>query len=111
MLTYLIFVLANLIAAGYFIFKRLSWSNELKMLYREKIHGKIVDIKDLTKGTYSIKLSSKTQLPDLLLGWEIKKYSIQIGDSLSKESNSNVIRFYKIEEGVWKKTCEYEIAP
>lgn len=106
---YGIFGLVVLSATIFFIHKWLSYKNDLIEFQKKEAYGKIVRLKDLTRGIYAIELSSKIHLPNLRIGWEIEKYNIQVGDSVSKEANSKMMIFYKFENGVYKKYYEYEI--
>lgn len=63
----------------------------------------------MNRGINSIQLSTSDKVPNLRIGWEIEKYNIQIGDSVSKEANSKIMVFYKLKSGVYVKYCEYEI--
>lgn len=80
----------------------------LKNLEKIEIKGKINHLKNLTRGSYNI-VVGKYEMRSINIGYEIEKYNIQTGDSFYKMANSKIITFYKMKNGYYEKTCEYEL--
>ena len=98
-----------LIAIIFFAQNWISYKNKLTEFEKREINGKIILLRDKQKGIFEIKLSSNQEVPNLRIGWELEKYNILIGDSVSKKSNSKIMSFYKEKNGVFKKYWDYEI--
>lgn len=85
---------------------------EYKSLVKKVIKGRIIDIKDETRGSYYLKIKSSEsifELQNLPMAWEVEEYNIQIGDSISKDAKSKKNVIYKQKDGRFKKICEFEI--
>lgn len=85
---------------------------EYKSLVKKVIKGRIIGIKDETRGTYYLKiksLESTFELHNLPMSSEVEKYNIQIGDSISKDAKSKKFVIYKKKDGRFKKICEFEM--
>lgn len=79
-----------------------------KSLISKEIRGKIVSLTNLGRGSYEVDIRDINQiyrLESYPLAWEVKKYNILVGDSVSKDPNSKIIIFYK--EG--KEVCKAEL--
>jgi predicted membrane protein len=110
----MITVFVSIIIAGvvYFSKNHIRYKDELKVLVTREIKGTIIALKDERRGSYYIAIQcteDTIKQHSLQIGWEIKEYHIQIGDSISKEANSNIMLFYKLKDSIYEKRCEYEI--
>lgn len=86
-------------------------TNEYKSLVKKEIKGRIIDMKDESKGSYYLKiksLKSTSELHSLPIAWDVEEYNIQIGDSVCKEAKSKKIAFYKLKNGIYKKIAIIE---
>ena len=79
----------------------------------KKIDGIVLYSKEGTRGFFLIeiadKLSDSTLKYNVPKSWFFKENDIKIGDSVSKKSNSKIMTFYKVKNGVFEKCCDYEI--
>jgi hypothetical protein len=86
-------------------------TNEYKSLVKKEIKGRIIDLKDESKGSYYLKvksLKSTSELHSLPIAWDVEEYNIQIGDSVYKKAKSKKIAFYKLKNGSYKKIAIIE---
>ena len=84
---------------------------EYKSLVKKEIKGRIIDMKDESRGSYYLKikcLKSISELHSLPIAWDVEEYNIQIGDSVCKEAKSKKIAFYKLKNGIYKKIALIE---
>lgn len=79
----------------------------------KKIDGIVSFSKEGSRGFHLIeiadKISDSTLKYNVPKSWFFKENGIKIGDSVSKESNSKTMTFYKAKNGVFEKCCDYEI--
>ena len=83
--------------------------NQLGILESAKLNGIVYELKDTQKGTYTVvtKVNQGVYyIHGIHLSWYIDKYNIQVGDSISKNANSDTLSFFKLESGVYKKRCD-----
>lgn len=106
---YAILGLVFLFGIFFFTRKLVTYQKELTIFEKHKINGIITELKNTQRGTYDIEISSGDEIPNLRLGWELEKYNIQIGDSVSKKENSKIMTFYKFKDGIAEKCFDYEI--
>jgi len=92
----------------FFIKKNKTHNREIKELIRMELNGRINILENINRGSYNLKIGTY-KIHSLPIAFEIEKYNIQIGDSVSKEANSRIIKFYKNKNGVFEKYCEYNI--
>jgi hypothetical protein len=81
-------------------------------LIRQEIDGVIKSMKDESRGSYFLEIKTGKGLlsiHSLPVAWEVEKYNIQVGDSVSKKANSKTMNFYKSKNGVMTKVCEFEM--
>jgi hypothetical protein len=81
----------------------------LQILEGSKLNGIVYELKDTQKGTYTVvtKVNHGVYyIPGIHLSWYIDKYNVQVGDSISKNANSDTLSFFKLENGVYKKRCD-----
>jgi hypothetical protein len=86
--------------------------DEVRMLVEMKLDGRIVKIVDTKRDTYHLQIKSKDtiyHIRGLPFDYYKKKYNVVIGDSISKESKSKVITFYKLNNGMYVKMFNYEL--
>jgi hypothetical protein len=84
---------------------------EYKSLVKKEIKGRIIDMKDESRGSYYLKiksLKSTSELHSLPIALDVEEYNIQIGDSVCKEAKSKKIAFYKLKNGIYKKIALIE---
>ncbi len=106
---YAFFGFVILLAISFFTRKLLIYQKELTNFEKIQINGVITELKNTQRGTYDMKISSGDEIPNLRIGWELEKYNIQIGDSVSKKENSKIMTFYKLKNGISEKCFDYEI--
>jgi predicted membrane protein len=107
-----LFLLSIIFAIVFFSNNYVEHKKEIKELIEKEIQGKIQGLKNENRGSYYIEVSTLNgnfKIHSLPIAWEIEEYNIQIGDSISKESNSRIMTFYKAKNGVFEKCCDYEI--
>jgi|GEM_PF-2091856 hypothetical protein len=103
-----IFLLIVVFSFLFFIKKNKTHNREIKELIRMELNGRINILENINRGSYNLKIGTY-KIHSLPIAFEIEKYNIQIGDSVSKEANSRIIKFYKNKNGVFEKYCEYNI--
>lgn len=106
---YTIFGLAILFGLIFFTKKLTTYQKALEEFEKCKIKGVILSLKNTGRGTYDIELSSSNKIPNLRIGWQLEKYDIQVGDSVSKDANIKIMTFYKFKNGKFEKCFDYEI--
>jgi hypothetical protein len=107
-----IFITSIIGAVFYFTRNYLSHSSELKSLESKEINGRIVALKDENRGSFYIEIETIQEthrMHSLPIAWEIEKYNIQVGDSVSKEAGSRTMIFYKLKDGIYKECFKYEM--
>jgi hypothetical protein len=105
----IILYVSVLIIAFLFLRKNyLGHRSEIKDFISKEINGKIDKLEDNGRGTYTLGIEN-VEVPGLPIAFEVHKYNIQIGDSISKQSYSPKIKFYKSERGVFVYLFEFEI--
>ena len=81
-------------------------------LIKREISGVLIEIENATHGIYGFKIRQHTSGKELNYYLHASKFvrenSIQKGDSIAKESNSNTISFFKKANGSFQKCCELE---
>lgn len=88
----------------------LHQKREIKRLKSQKINGQINILENKNRGSYNLQIGNY-KINSLPIAYEVDKYNIQLGDSVSKEANSTLMIFYKNKNGSFEKYCEYEIIP
>jgi len=81
-------------------------------LIGQEINGVIKSMKDESRGSYFLEIKTEKELlsiHSLPVAWEVQKYNIQVGDSVSKKANSRIMNFYKLKNGAMEKVCEFEM--
>ena len=107
-----LFLISAISAIVFFRDNYIKQTKKITEVIKKEIQGKIKDLKNENRGSYYIEISTMTEeikVHSLPIAWEIEKYNIQIGDSLSKEADSRIMTFYKFKNGAYKKCCEYKI--
>ena len=107
-----LFLISIVFAIIFFRNNYVEYEKEITVLIEKEIHGKIKNLKNENRGSYNIEISTLNgdiKIHSLPIAWEIVEYNIQIGDSVSKETNSKIMSFYKTKNGVFKKCCDYKI--
>jgi hypothetical protein len=85
---------------------------EMDNLIKKDFNGHLISLNDEGRGSYFLEIETKNEnvtIHSLPIAWEIAEYRIQVGDSVSKSSNSKFIFFYRLRNGVYIKYCEFEI--
>ena len=101
--------LAGVITA--FLFFRKSYLNhnkDMTVLVGKELKGRISDLKNQNRGSYYVEIKND-KIHSLPIAFEIEKFNIQVGDSISKEAKSNIMTFYKNKNGTFIKCCDFEI--
>lgn len=107
-----LFLTVIVIATTYFTRNWLRWQTELKNFRASKINSRILELKDLNRGNYLMKLNGKESIVefDLPISFEVKRDKIQVGDSLSKMANSGNCEIFRInDQGYSTKVSELVI--
>ncbi len=107
-----LFLILIMFATVFFRNNYLKHEKEITGVIRKEIQGKIKDLKNENRGSYYVAISTLKEdikIHSLPIAWEIEKYNIQVGDSVSKEANSKLMTFYKFKIGAYEKCCTYEI--
>lgn len=107
-----IFALVAIIGLSYLINRSIKYHNELNLLRKSEIKGTIIGLTDKNRGCYYMKIKKSEGAINqysLSIAWEVKQYGIQIGDSVSKETNSDTMVFYKFRNCKYHKICEYKM--
>jgi hypothetical protein len=107
-----IFALIAIAGISYLIRNSVKYNNELEILRSKEIKGIIVELRDTGRGFCSIRIkesNADVNQYSLAIAWEVKEYHIQVGDSVSKESNDRTMTFYKLKNGSYEKYCDYEM--
>ena len=111
----LIVVFITIVIGAVIFFTRnyLSHKDEFNSLIAKEIKGRIVVLKDEHRGSYYIEIKNQNDTFKISapIAWEVKKYNIQMGDSINKNANSKIIFFYKLKRGVFERYCDYEMYP
>lgn len=108
----IIIIITVILALFFFTRKHIDYEDELNSLIAKEVNGSIIALKDKGRGTYYLEiktLSGVFEISSLPIAWEVEKYNIQVGDSLSKKANSKKMFFYKKKNGIYIKYCDYEI--
>lgn len=101
-----------IVAVIYFTTNYKKFKSEISILISQEINGIIKSMKDENRGSYFLEIQTTKEdlkIHSLPIAWEVKKFNIQIGDSVSKEANSKIMIFYKLKNGVSQKLCEFEM--
>jgi hypothetical protein len=107
-----IFALIAIVGIFYLIRNSVKYNNEIELLRTKAIKGVIVELQDTGRGFCSITINERNENVtqySLSIAWEVKEYHIQVGDSVSKELNSNLIKFYKYKDGEFIPNGSYEM--
>lgn len=86
--------------------------DEMHFLIKTEIKGTILVLKNEQRGSYYIEIKSKNinhKIHSLPIAWEVDEYDIKVGDSISKEADSRMMFFYKTNNGINRKYCEFKI--
>lgn len=107
-------VFVSIIVIAFLFFRKnyIKYNDEIKVLITKEIKGTIKDFNNESRGSYYIEIKTEKEnfkIHSLPIAWEIKEYGIQIGDNVSKEENSKTITFYKLQNGVYKKICDFNL--
>jgi hypothetical protein len=107
-------ILAILVLIAVFVLSKnyLNYRANTNALIGQQINGIIKSMKDQSRGSYFLEIQTEKEIisvHSLPVAWEVKKYNIQVGDSISKEANSRIMKFYKSRNGVIEKICEFEM--
>ena len=105
---YAIFLVVLVFAFLFFRKNYVAHKREKKELINKELKGKIIHLENMNRGSYDLKINNY-EIRSLEIGFEVQKYNIQIGDSVSKEANSNIMTFYKNRNGIFEEYCKYEI--
>ncbi|MBK8659362.1 MAG: hypothetical protein IPN22_10980 [Bacteroidetes bacterium] len=107
-----VFALIAIIGLSYLVNRSIKYDNELNLLRKSEIKGTIVALTDKGRGYCYIKIKNSENAVNqysLSIAWEVKEYGIKIGDSVTKEANSDTMIFYKIRNTTYHKICEYKM--
>ncbi|MEN9639360.1 MAG: hypothetical protein RLZZ262_1228 [Bacteroidota bacterium] len=103
-----VFLFVVVFAFLFFRKNQIAHQRETKELIGKELYGKIKILENMNRGSYDLKIDNY-EIRSLPIAFEIQQYNIQVGDSMSKEANSNIIKFYKIKNGTFEKCFDYEI--
>ena len=107
-----LFLISIILGITFFRKNYLKHKDVIAELINKEVKGKIKSLRNENRGSYYVEISTlngEIKLHSLPIAWEIETYHIQIGDSVSKEANSKIMTFYKVENGVYRRCCGYEI--
>ena len=106
----LISILLLIVVFSFLVFmtKKKTHDREIKELIRIELNGRINVLDNMNRGSCDLKIGTY-KIHSLPIAFEIEKYNIQIGDSVSKEADNTTMKFYKNKNGVFEKYCEYKI--
>lgn len=107
-----IFALVAIIGLSYLINRSIKYDNDLYLLRKSEIKGTIIGLTDKGRGYCYMKIKKSEDAINqysLSIAWEVKQYGIQIGDSVSKEANSDTMVFYKFRNSNYHKICKYKM--
>ncbi|MFM2387752.1 MAG: hypothetical protein RL660_2509 [Bacteroidota bacterium] len=107
---YVVFVIVILLAFLYFRKNYLHHKQEVKTLISKELSGKLNTLDNINRGSYNLKIGDYT-IHSLPIADDVKKFNIQLGDSVRKEANSTKMVFYKKTNGTFENYCEYIIRP
>jgi hypothetical protein len=94
------------------IMKYFEAQKELHKFQKKEIHGKIIWLDDLNRGYFELKIKSaknKYLTPTFILGSAVDEGKVKIGDSISKNSNNNLVYFYRLRNGKYMETHRFII--
>lgn len=79
------------------IYSSIGWHKELDHFKSLKINSKLYGLRNIKRGNYEIKIKYNDTLLafDLPIAYDIDKFKIQNGDSLTKEANIGVFDIYR----------------
>lgn len=92
--------------------KMIEHKKRIDFLISREINGIITDSKDESRGSAYLEVKTENdtyQMHSLPLSRRIKINNIQLGDSISKEANSNIMIFYKRKNGEFLECFKYEM--
>lgn len=98
--------------ASFLMYNTSITDKEIRLLSKTEIKGTIQVLKDTGRGTCYIEIKEADKVIKqhaLSIAWEVEKYGIQVGDSVSKEANSPTTTFYRCKNGGCNKICTYEL--
>ena len=101
-----------LIVVLFFTRNWFTWKEELKYFKSIKINSRILELKELNRGNYQVKLGVKDTLIEFALpiSFEVKRDNIQVGDSLSKNENSELCEIFRLDrDGKAQMVSEFTI--
>jgi hypothetical protein len=94
------------------IMNYLKYQKEVAELQKKEINGKIIWLDDLNRGYFELKIKSaknKYLTPTFILGSAVDEGKVKIGDSISKNSNNNLVYFYRLRNGKYLETHRFII--
>jgi predicted membrane protein len=103
-----IFLIGAIIAFFYFRKNHLYHKREISDLVSKELNGQINILENRNRGSYNLQIGNY-KINSLPIAFEVEKYKIKLGDSISKEANSHIMIFYRNKNGTLEKYCEYEI--
>lgn len=92
------FAIAVVIMTIYFTRNWIEWQDEMQSFNDIKINSRIIGLRDLNRGNYEIRLNVDGRVMnfDLPIAFEVKRDSIAIGDSLSKDAMNGRFEVFRI---------------
>lgn len=108
---YLIWSLIIIYAIIYFTHKYYKSQKETTLFKRQEIHSRIIELRNFNRGYFLIRVLVDKEYKsfDLPISYEVDKYKIIVGDSLSKKCNSDVIDIFRADRSGIHKICRIEI--
>jgi hypothetical protein len=106
------FVVVVISAICYFTRNFIKHIEEVEVFVSKEVYGRLIDLRDQRRGSYFLEIETKTEkvsINSLPISLEVKRFGIQVGDSVSKLPSSRVLFFYRLEDGVYVRYCELEI--
>jgi hypothetical protein len=82
--------------------------NEKEVLSRNAFSGSVIQMTNLQRGNFDVTINAKEGVLTIKawqIGWEVKKFNLQTGDSVKKAENSADVFFYKSFNGQFRQLC------
>lgn len=95
-------------------FNSLKRRNENKLIfYKMEANGILFGFKDESRGSVKVEYiksdGSYHELPLLPIVYDVNKFNIEVGDSMTKRMNSGSLAFYKKGDASWDYCCSVEV--
>lgn len=110
---YAAFITITLLCIIYFTSRYQYFADQERKLIPIQFVGRINSLRDLNRGTYYVKVvtqDSAIELQSLPIAYDVNRTKLRIGDSVSKNRNSEKIQFFRSDFGKRSNLFEYQIA-